>query len=265
MTFLALENKNFLITGVANKKSIAYAVAKGLEDAGAKLYLSLQSEDHFSKVSPLFPHAEFVICNVENQPDIDNLGVYFATKNIILHGLLHSIAFANYSQGMLAFHETSWDNYQQALKISQFSLMALSNTLKCVFHPQASVVTLSISNTRATNYGMLGPIKAALDSSVAFLAKSFSNFSQVRFNAVCAGPLKTSASAGIPGYVDNYLFAEKLTLRKKALATQEVADVALFLLSNKSSGINAASVVVDAGMAVNYFDQEVVSAVAKDL
>ena len=108
------------------------------------------------------------------------------------------------------------------------------------------------------NYGYMAPIKAALDSSLAFLAKSFSRFSQVRFNAVAPGLLKTSASAGIPGYVDSYLFAEQVIPRKTALQTQEAADVAAFLLSPRSSGINAQSIVVDAGMGINYFDADVV-------
>jgi enoyl-[acyl-carrier protein] reductase I len=111
----------------------------------------------------------------------------------------------------------------------------------------------------AENYGYMAPIKAALDSSLCFLAKSFSEFSRVRFNGVAPGLLKTSASAGIPGYIDSYLFAEKAILRKKALTTQEAADVAVFLLSPRSSGINCQTIVVDAGMAVNYFDKEIVT------
>jgi enoyl-[acyl-carrier protein] reductase I len=91
-----------------------------------------------------------------------------------------------------------------------------------------------------------------------FLAKSFSRFSRVRFNAVAPGLLKTSASAGIPGYVDAYLYAEQATLRKQAVATSEVANVCAFLLSGRSSGINAQNLVIDAGMSVNYFDQELV-------
>jgi enoyl-[acyl-carrier protein] reductase I len=108
------------------------------------------------------------------------------------------------------------------------------------------------------NYGFMAPVKAALDSSVVFLAKSFSQFSRVRFNAVAPGLLRTSASAGIPGYVDAYLYAEQATLRKAALQTSEVANVAAFLLSPRSSGMNAQHLVVDAGMSVNYFDRELV-------
>ena len=104
----------------------------------------------------------------------------------------------------------------------------------------------------------MAPVKAALDSSLAFLAKSFSNFSRIRFNAVAPGLLKTSASAGIPGYVDAYLYAEQATLRKRAVQTEEVANTAAFLLSPRSSGINAQQIVVDAGMSVNYFDRELI-------
>ena len=110
----------------------------------------------------------------------------------------------------------------------------------------------------AENYGYMAPAKAALDSSVCFLAKSFSSFSNVRFNSVNAGLLKTSASAGIPGYVDSYLHAEELTLRKEALKTQEVANAVVFLLGECSSGINAQGIVLDAGMAINYFDKDIV-------
>jgi len=103
--------------------------------------------------------------------------------------------------------------------------MSIANTFKRLLHADGAVVAISISTTRmaAENYGYLAPAKAALDSSIVFLAKSFSAFSQIRFNSVCAGLLKTNASAGIPGYVDSYLFAERATLRKRAVQTEEVA------------------------------------------
>ena len=138
----------------------------------------------------------------------------------------------------------------------------MANGLKKNLAEDASVVTISISNTKATSYGYMGPIKASLDATVPFLAKSFSDFSRIRFNAVCAGPLKTSASAGIPGYVNNYIYSEQLMLRKKALYTSEVADTVAFLLSSRSSGINGERIVVDGGMSCNYFDQKVVNLLA---
>ncbi len=110
----------------------------------------------------------------------------------------------------------------------------------------------------------MAPVKAALDSSLVFLTKSFSHFSKVRFNAVAPGLLKTSASAGIPGYVDSYLFAEKIIPRGQAVQTQEAANAVCFLLSPRSSGIAAQSIVIDAGMAINYFDEAIVSKVMTD-
>lgn len=263
MSFLQLENKTFLITGVANKKSVAYFSAKTLQEQGASVIFTVLNEEIKERVEKLFPGSPVYLLDVEKEEEIAQFGQVLKEKNIRLNGFLHSIAFANYSEGMKPFHETKLRDYLQASTISCFSLVALSNALKDVLEENASVVTISISNTRATNYGYMGPIKASLDSTVAFLAKSFSLQGRVRFNAVCAGPLKTSASAGIPGYIENYLYAEELTLRKKALETQEVANSVVFLLSPASSGINASGMLVDAGMSANYFDENVVGAFAK--
>ena len=265
MSFLSLENKTFLITGVANKKSVAYFTALTLIEEGAKIILSVQTEDHMGMVKKLFPSSEVYVCNVEDENSINLLKKNLGQKEIKLSGMLHSIAFANFSEGLKPFHETKVADFLQATNISCFSLVTLSNALKEIFTDDASIVTVSISNTKATAYGYLGPIKAALDTTVCYLAKSFSEFSNIRFNAVCAGPLKTSASAGIPEYVDNYLFAEQLTMRKAALKTSEVANTITFLLSPAASGINAGNIVIDAGMSSNYFDQKVVKSLSKSL
>lgn len=254
MDFLNVKDKTFVISGVANKKSVAYFSAKLLKEYGAKLVLTVQSEAHADKVKPLFPDEELIIVNAEDSKSIQAMGEKL--KGSQISGFLHSMAFANYERPV-PFHETSWEDFAQATRISSFSLMEMSNALLPSFTGDASIVTVSISSTRATNYGYMGPIKAMLDATVAFLAKSLSD-KGIRVNAVCAGPLKTSASAGIPGYIENYIFAEKLTMRKKALSTDEVANNIVYLLSNRSSGINATGVVVDAGMSANYFDQSVV-------
>ncbi|MFN2353717.1 MAG: SDR family oxidoreductase, partial [Desulfopila sp.] len=158
------------------------------------------------------------------------------------------------------FHETGKADFLQAVNISCFSFISIANHFKDLLAKDAAMVTITISTTKmaAENYGYMAPIKAALDSSLCFLAKSFSAFSRVRFNAVAPGLLKTSASAGIPGYVDSYLYAEKAILRKKAITTAEAADTAIFLLSPRSSGITAQTLVVDGGMSTNYFDREIV-------
>jgi len=201
---------------------------------------------------------------VSKTPFVGYEMVYCTNKiNQKIDGFLHSLAFANFSEGPKPFLETRRDDFLEATQISSFSLVEMSHALKELFSENASIVTISISNTKATSYGYLGPVKSMLETTVPYLAKSFSEFSNVRVNAVGAGPLKTSASAGIPDYIDNYLYAEELTLRKEALQTQEVADTVCFLLSPKSSGINASTILVDAGMSCNYFDQNIVKAFAK--
>ena len=257
MSYLNLENKNILVTGVANKKSVAWFIAKTLEEEGANVIYSVRSEDRKKSLEILLRDKTVFVCDMEKEEEIERLKTQVSEHQKVLHGLVHSIAFANYSEGMKPFHETSKKDFLQSIDISCYSLIHLANTFKDLFDQQASVVTVSISTTRmaAENYGYMAPAKAALDSTLCFLAKSFSAFSKVRFNSINPGLLKTSASAGIPGYIDSYLHAEKATLRKKALTTQEAANAAVFLLSERSSGINAQGLVLDAGMSTNYFDQ----------
>lgn len=264
MSFLQLEKKKIVVFGLANKKSVACVIAKNLVQEGAEVIHVVRSDERKATAEKLFPESKVFVCDVELEENIiavkEQIKACFGAETKI-DGIVHSIAFANYSEGFKPFHETKQQDFLQAANISCFSFISIANHFKELLANQASVVTISISTTRmaAENYGYMAPIKAALDSSLAFLAKSFSAFSEIRFNAVAPGLLKTSASAGIPGYVDSYLFAEKAILRKRALTTQEAADTALFLLSPRSSGITAQSVVVDGGMAVNYFDRELVT------
>ena len=260
MSVLNLENKNFLVTGVANKKSVAWYIAKTLEEEGANVIYSVRSEDRKKSLEKLLKDKTVFVCDVEKEEQVEHLKVQVARHCKVLQGLVHSIAFANYSEGLKPFHETPKKDFLQSIDISCFSLIYLANVFKDLFDQKASVVTVSISNTRmaAENYGYMAPAKAALDSALCFLAKSFSTFSRIRFNSVNPGLLKTSASAGIPRYIDSYLHAEKATLRKKALSTQEVANAALFLLSERASGINAQGLVLDAGMSINYFDENLI-------
>jgi enoyl-[acyl-carrier protein] reductase I len=266
MDYLKLGGKKIVVFGLANRKSVACATAKVLESAGAEVIHVVRTAERQKTARKLFPNSKVFICDVENEDNIvrvrDEIEAAVDGK---LSGLLHSIAFANYSDGFKPFHETLKADFLQAVDISCFSFMAICNHFKELLAKDASVVTISISTTRmaAENYGYMAPIKAALESSLCFLAKSFSNFSNVRFNAVCPGLLKTSASAGIPGYIDSYLYAEQLTLRKKGLSTDEVADIAAFLLSERSSAITAQTVIADGGMGINYFDADIVAKVVE--
>ncbi len=260
MDFLQLSGKTILIFGVANRKSVAWHVGRLLGRAGAECVYVVRDEGVRRVAAELLPEADIFVCDVEREEQIARLRDELARRGGRFHGLLHSIAHADYSEGVKPFHETPKKAFLQAADVSCYSLIALSNALKDLLDPDASVVTISISTTRMAgeSYGYMAPIKAALESSLAFLAKSFSRFSRVRFNAVAAGLLKTSSSAGIPGYVDAYLYAERVIPRRRAVQTEEVAAAAAFLLSPRSAGVNAQRIVVDAGMSINYFDADLI-------
>ncbi len=261
--FLRLKGKTILVTGIANRKSVAYHIARQLQECGAHVLCAVRSERRREQVGKWFDSEDIFVCDVLHPEQIDALASDVKERVSRIDGLVHSIAFADYRDGAAAFHEVSKRDFLNALDVSCYSLISLSRAFQPLLADDASVVTISISTTRmaAENYGIMGPVKAALDSSLAFLSKSFSRFSRVRFNAVGPGLLKTSASAGIPGYVDSYLYAEQVIPRKQAVATEEAAAVAVFLLSPRSSGIVAQTVVVDAGMSINYFDQAIVGRV----
>jgi enoyl-[acyl-carrier protein] reductase I len=260
MDFWQLEGKSVLVFGVANRKSVACHIGRQLAEVGARPVYVVRSPQRREATTRLLEGAEVHVCDVEFEEQIEQLRDTLAARGHSFHGLVHSVAFADYEGGVKPFHETSKQQFLRAMDISCYSLLAICHHLRELLTRDASVVTISISTTRmaSENYGFMAPIKAALDSSLAFLTKSFSRFSEVRFNAVAPALLKTSASAGIPGYVDSYLYAEKIIPRGRAVQTAEAASVAVFLLSPRSSGITAQSIVVDAGMSINYFDQDLV-------
>ena len=262
MDFLQLSGKSVVVFGVANKKSVAWHIGKTLESHGAKVIYVVRSEARKESTAKLLADRPVYVCDVEFEEQIDAVRDQIAKDHPDpLVGLVHSIAFAAYDEsGIKPFHETGKQQLLRTFDISCYSLIAVCNAFKDLLAKDASVVTISISTTTmaSENYGFMAPVKAALDSSLAFLAKSFSKFSDVRFNAVAPGLLKTSASAGIPGYVDAFLFAEQVIPRGRAIETQEAADAACFLLSPRSSGINAQRIVIDAGMAIIYFDNDII-------
>jgi enoyl-[acyl-carrier protein] reductase I len=261
MSFLGLKGKTVLVFGVANKRSVAWAIGKTLEEEGARVVYSVRSDARRKSLEALLGDRPVHVCDVEKEGDVERLAREVSAAGLApLQGIVHSIAFANYSEGLKPFHATKRADFLQAASVSAFSLVEISRAFAPHLTRDASVVAIGISSLLVTpdNYGYMGPIKAALESSARFLAKSFSADTEVRFNIVGSGPLKTSASAGIPGYLESYLFAEKLTFRRRNLETQEVANAALFLLSHRSSGINGTTLVVDAGLGSNMFDKDVI-------
>jgi len=265
VTFLGLEGRHFVVCGLSNRKSVAFKAGRALTEQGARVTWVVHTEARRDEVAALLektrpedsPAEAIEVCDVESEAQIAALGERVEGP---VHGLVHAIAFANYAEGPKPFHETKRADFLQAIQISTFSLIELSNALRSKLSNDASIVTVSISTTRmaAENYGYMAPAKAALESSLVFLARSFANFSEVRFNAVAPGLLKTRSAAGIPGYAESYMFAEKVIPRGRGVTVDEVGSTIAFLLSPRSSGINGQVIVLDAGMSFNYFDRELV-------
>ena len=260
MSFLGLEDRKIVVLGIANRKSIAHVVGQTLHAEGARVIYTAHTAKRREEILKLSPETPVHVFDAEKDGDAGRLAAEISGKYGPVHGIVHSLAFANYADGFKPFHETKRADFLQAATISAFSLVELARAFKPHFAPGASVVTIGISSLLVTaeNYGYMSPIKAALEGIVRNLAKSFSADSDVRFNVVGAGPLKTQSSAGIPEFIRSYLYAERLTFRGRNLDTKEVANTAVFLLSPASSGINGATLVVDAGLGMNYFDKKLI-------
>ena len=176
--------------------------------------------------------------------------------------------FANYDEGIRPFHQTPKRDFLQAMDISCFSFISIANHFKTLLSRQASLVTISISTTRmaAENLRLHGPGQgSALNPHFVFFGQKFFRLLRGPLQrGIARGLLKTSASAGIPGYIDSYLYAEQATLRKKGgCKPKKPLIVATFLLSPRSSGMTGQCLVVDAGMGINYFDHHIVNSVAR--
>jgi enoyl-[acyl-carrier protein] reductase I len=261
MSFLDVSGKAFVVFGLSNRKSVAWAVGQALEREGAVVHYGVRTAERLGQLEKLLAGRPAFVCDVEEGASIEAAAAEIRERAGTVAGIVFSVAFANYSEGLKPFHETKRADFLQATQISAFALVEIARAFKDVLAEQASVVAIGISSyVTASSYGYMSPIKSCLEGCVRFLAKSFSRerAGEVRFNAVNAGPLKTKSSAGIPGYLENYLFAEKLTMRRRALETEEVANTVAFLLSPRSSGINAQGIVVNAGIDWNYFDEDVV-------
>ena len=183
MSFLGFENKRIVIFGLANKKSVACAIGRTLVAEGAEVIHVVRSEERKQNANKLFPQSPVFICDVEDESNIvrvrDEIAEAIGAEDGgRIDGIVHSIAFANYSEGMKPFHETRKDDFLQAVNVSCFSFVSIANHFKNLIAKDGAVLTISISTTRmaSENYGYMAPIKAALDSSLCFLAKSFSEF-----------------------------------------------------------------------------------------
>ena len=164
MDFLQLEGKSVLIFGVANRKSVAYAIGETLTQSGVECIYVVQSDEVKQATAKLLRPAEVHVCDVRHDNQIARLRETLINAHHQFHGMVHSIAWADYSDGMKPFHETGRKQFLEAVDVSCYSLIALADAMKDLLAPNGSVVTISISTTRmaSENYGYMAPIKAAL-------------------------------------------------------------------------------------------------------
>jgi enoyl-[acyl-carrier protein] reductase I len=247
-----LNGKVGLIVGVANKRSIAWAIAQAASREGARLVLTYQDrfKEHTEELAAtLSPVPALLPCDVQDDRQI---AAVFADPAIAngLDFVVHGAAFANREDLSNPFTDTTRDGFRMALDISAYSLIALARAARPLFEARGggSIVTLTFlgSDKVFPNYNVMGVAKAALESTVRYLAADLGP-KNIRVNAVSAGPVKTLAAAGIGGFSTILgVVREKAPLRR-TIESAEVAEAALFLLGPGGSGVTGEVLMVDAG------------------
>jgi enoyl-[acyl-carrier protein] reductase I len=245
-----------VVVGVANHRSLAWAIAKSVAAQGARVVLTYQGrfEEHVKELAAtLDPEALVLPCDVQQDADID--AVFGRVRDV--HGgldfLVHGVAFAPREDLTGGFVQTSRDGFRLALDISAYSLVALARGALPLLQARGggSILTLSFlgSDRVFPNYNVMGVAKAALESSVRYLASDLGP-ENIRVNAISAGPVKTLAAAGIGGFSSILgVVREKAPLRR-AIESSEVGDAAAFLLSDAGRGVTGEVMMVDAGFHV---------------
>ena len=249
---MLLQGKKGLITGVANKRSIAWAIAQAAHREGAQLGFTYQGERLKGSVeelantlgagSPLFD------CDVANEAQIDAAFQGIKEKFGTLDFLVHAIAFAKREDLEGEYLVTSRDGFQLALDISAYSLTALAQRAVPLMTDGGSIVTLTYFGAERVipRYNVMGVAKSALEASVRYLAFDVGP-KKVRVNAVSAGPVQTLAARGISGFTDMMKIVESKAPLRRNVEVGEVANAAVFLLSPLSSGITGETLYVDCG------------------
>ncbi len=248
-----LTSKLGLIVGVANKRSISWAIAQAAQAAGARLALTYPSqrlEENVRELAQQLDNPVIAPCDVASDEQIAALAATLKEQFGGLDFLVHGAAFAPADALSKPFVETSRESFRIALDISAYSLVALTRAMAPLMEARGggSVLTLTyLGSQRAfTNYNVMGVAKAALESSVRYLASDLGP-RNIRVNAISAGAIKTLAAAGISGF-SNILqvYRDRAPLRRSVDAS-EVADAAIFLLGPGSRAITGEIVMVDAG------------------
>ena len=246
-----LSGKNGIVFGVANDRSIAWAIAEVLAQAGARLAFTYQNDRLKDRVDRLAGPLEGAItlpCDASEDGEIEDVFRETAAQFGEISFLVHSIAFANREDLAGNFSDTGREGFRLALEISAFSLLPLVKHAAPLMPNGGSVITMTFQASQRVypGYNVMGTAKAALEHEVRQLAAEFGG-RNIRVNAISAGPLDTLAARGIHGFLDmKRIHAEKAPLQRNINA-EEVAKAALFLCSDLSSGITGSVIPVDAG------------------
>jgi enoyl-[acyl-carrier protein] reductase I len=251
-----LAGKYGLIVGVANKRSISWAIAQAAAAAGARLALTYPNErleENVRELAATLDDPLVLPCDVADDQQIANLSATLDREFGGVNFLLHGAAFAPADALKNPFTETSRESFRVALDVSAYSLIGLSRAVVPLMEKRGggSILTLTFlgSDRVFTNYNVMGVAKAALESSVRYLASDLGP-KNIRVNAISAGAIKTLASAGISG-ISTMLqaYRERSPLRR-GVDTAEVADAAMFLLSSASRAVTGEILMVDSGFHV---------------
>ena len=246
-----LKGKKGIIMGVANDHSIAWGIAKQLSEQGADLCFTYQGESLLRRIQPLAKSIDndFILeCDVLNNESVKNTFKEIKKKWGSLDFVLHSIAFSDKNELRGKFVDTSRENFSNTMLISCFSFTEIAKEAYPLMINGGSMVTLTYNGSQRAvpNYNVMGVAKAALESSVRYLASDLGEFN-IRVNALSAGVMKTLAMAGISGGKDMMKWSDRNSLMRRNITLDDVGKSGLYLLSDLSSGVTGEIHYVDCG------------------
>ncbi len=249
---MILTGKKVAIFNVANRKSIAWAIAQSIMKYGGEVILGYQNERFKENLEELIeglsPKPLILECDVNSDERIEEAREIIEKGIGKIDGLVHSIAYAPTEALKSPFIETGREAFRIALEISVYSFLAMSRIFREIINPGGSIITLTYYGSEKVipNYNVMGVAKSALESSVRYLAYDLGK-DNIRVNAISPGPLSTLAARGISGFVDMLQLHRERSPLKRNVEHREVGDTAVFLLSELSSGITGETIYVDAG------------------
>ena len=247
----SLDGRVAVVFGVANKRSIAWSIAQGLHEAGARLAITYQNERLEQEAKDLIlslPGAEGFMCDVSKDEEIDRLFAQLKEKYGKLDVLVHSVAYAPAEELRGAFINTTREGFRIAHDVSVYSLIAVSRAAAPLMTDGGSIMTMTYYGAARVvpKYNVMAVAKAALECTVRYLASDLGP-KKIRVNAISAGPIKTLAARGISGLGEMLKSHAERSPLKRNVEVKEVGDTGVFLASDASSGITGETIYVDCG------------------